>query len=95
MTKSPNPLRWLDSSPEVIRLVVMMYVRSTRCGHSASLYSRQDPDNGRQFSRYWSAASGLGRSGPALRWGPIGTAFGVLTKVSPPEQGSQRATSWL
>ena len=27
MTKSPNPFRWFDSSPEVIRLVVMMYVR--------------------------------------------------------------------
>ena len=24
----PNPFRWFDSSPEVIRLVVMMYVRS-------------------------------------------------------------------
>ena len=23
----PNPFRWFDSSPEVIRLVVMMYVR--------------------------------------------------------------------
>ena len=27
MTKTPNPFRWFDSSPEVIRLVVMMYVR--------------------------------------------------------------------
>ena len=27
MTKSDNPFRWFDSSPEVIRLVVMMYVR--------------------------------------------------------------------
>jgi len=27
MTKSPNPFRWSGSSPEVIRLVVMMYVR--------------------------------------------------------------------
>jgi putative transposase len=27
MSKSPNPFRWFDSSPEVIRLVVMMYVR--------------------------------------------------------------------
>jgi putative transposase len=27
MTKPPNPFRWFDSSPEVIRLVVMMYVR--------------------------------------------------------------------
>ena len=27
MTKAPNPFRWFDSSPEVIRLVVMMYVR--------------------------------------------------------------------
>ena len=25
--KPPNPFRWFDSSPEVIRLVVMMYVR--------------------------------------------------------------------
>jgi putative transposase len=24
---SPNPFRWFDSSPEVIRLVVQMYVR--------------------------------------------------------------------
>ena len=24
----PDPFRWFDSSPEVIRLVVMMYVRS-------------------------------------------------------------------
>ena len=24
---SPNPFRWFDSSPEVIRLVVLMYVR--------------------------------------------------------------------
>ena len=27
MTKAPNPFRWFDSSPEVIRLVVMIYVR--------------------------------------------------------------------
>src|SRR5476649_829271 len=27
MTKAPNPFRWFDSSPEVIRLVVLMYVR--------------------------------------------------------------------
>ena len=27
MTKSPDPFRWFDSSPEVIRLVVMVYVR--------------------------------------------------------------------
>ena len=27
MTKVPDPFRWFDSSPEVIRLVVMMYVR--------------------------------------------------------------------
>lgn len=27
MTKPPNPFRWFDSSPEVIRLVVMLYVR--------------------------------------------------------------------
>src|ERR1035438_7883134 len=27
MTKAPNPFRWFDSSPEVIRLVVMMYIR--------------------------------------------------------------------
>jgi len=27
MTKPANPFRWFDSSPEVIRLVVMMYVR--------------------------------------------------------------------
>ncbi len=27
MAKSPDPFRWFDSSPEVIRLVVMMYVR--------------------------------------------------------------------
>ena len=26
-TDPPNPFRWFDSSPEVIRLVVMMYVR--------------------------------------------------------------------
>ncbi|HXQ45115.1 MAG TPA: hypothetical protein VN806_00770 [Caulobacteraceae bacterium] len=27
MTRAPNPFRWFGSSPEVIRLVVMMYVR--------------------------------------------------------------------
>jgi putative transposase len=27
MAKSTNPFRYIDSSPEVIRLVVMMYVR--------------------------------------------------------------------
>ena len=27
MAKSDNPFRWFDSSPEVIRLVVMMYVK--------------------------------------------------------------------
>ena len=27
MAKSTDPFRWFDSSPEVIRLVVMMYVR--------------------------------------------------------------------
>ena len=25
--KPPNPFRWFDSSPEVIRYVVMLYVR--------------------------------------------------------------------
>jgi putative transposase len=27
MAKSDDPFRWFDSSPEVIRLVVMLYVR--------------------------------------------------------------------
>ena len=27
MAKSDDPFRWFDSSPEVIRLVVMMYVK--------------------------------------------------------------------
>jgi len=27
MAKPDNPFRWFDSSPEVIRLVVMMYVK--------------------------------------------------------------------
>jgi putative transposase len=27
MSKPPDPFRWFDSSPEVIRLVVMMYIR--------------------------------------------------------------------
>jgi putative transposase len=27
MAESDNPFRWFDSSPEVIRLVVLMYVR--------------------------------------------------------------------
>jgi len=27
MTKAPNPFRWFDLSPEVIRLVVLMYGR--------------------------------------------------------------------
>jgi hypothetical protein len=27
MSKTPNPFRWFESSPEVIRLAVMMYVR--------------------------------------------------------------------
>ena len=27
MTKAPHPFCWFDSSPEVIRLVPMMYVR--------------------------------------------------------------------
>ena len=27
MAKSDNPFRWFDSSPEVIRTVVMMYLR--------------------------------------------------------------------
>jgi hypothetical protein len=31
MTKPPNPFRWFDSSPEVIRLVVMMYVKYRHC----------------------------------------------------------------
>jgi len=30
MTKAPNPFRWFDSSPEVSRLVVMMYVGQPR-----------------------------------------------------------------
>ncbi|HKR90198.1 MAG TPA: hypothetical protein VJS38_18675 [Phenylobacterium sp.] len=30
MAKSDDPFRWFDSSPEVIRLVVMMYVAATR-----------------------------------------------------------------
>ena len=27
MAKTTNPFRWFDSSPEVIRLVVLMYVK--------------------------------------------------------------------
>ena len=27
MAKSDNPFRWFDSSPEVIQMVVMLYVR--------------------------------------------------------------------
>ena len=37
MTKPPNPFRYFDSSPEVIRLVVMMYVR-----HPLSLRNVED-----------------------------------------------------
>ena len=35
--KPPNPFRWFDSSPEVIRLVVLMYVR-----YSLSLRNVED-----------------------------------------------------
>jgi len=38
--KPPHPHRWFDSSPEVIRLVVMMYVK-----HSS------DPSHGRTSAR--------------------------------------------
>jgi len=31
MAKSTNPFRYFDSSPEVIRLVVMMYVKYGLC----------------------------------------------------------------
>jgi putative transposase len=31
MTKSTGPFRWFDSSPEVIRLVVLMYVKYRLC----------------------------------------------------------------
>jgi hypothetical protein len=33
---APDPFRWFDSSPEVIGLVVMMYVRYPRVGLTAS-----------------------------------------------------------
>jgi putative transposase len=39
MTKPPNPFRWVDSSPEVIRLVVMMCVR-----YPLSLRNVERPD---------------------------------------------------
>ena len=38
MAKSTNPYRYFDSSPEVIRLVVMMYVR-----YPLSLRNVEDP----------------------------------------------------
>jgi putative transposase len=38
MRKPPNPFRWFDPSPEVIRLAVMMYVR-----YPLSLRNVEDP----------------------------------------------------
>jgi len=35
MAKSTDPFRYFESSPEVIRLVVVMYVRYPRTGVSA------------------------------------------------------------
>ena len=36
-SKPPHPFRWFDSSPEVIRLIVMMYVK-----HPLSLRNVED-----------------------------------------------------
>jgi len=38
MTKSPNPFRWFESSPEAVKLVVMMDVR-----YPLSLRNVEDP----------------------------------------------------
>jgi putative transposase len=38
MTKPPNPFRWFDSSPEVIKLAMRMYVR-----YPLSLRKVEDP----------------------------------------------------
>jgi hypothetical protein len=36
--KTHDPFRWFDSSPEVIRLVVMMYVRYPEIGRLSDLW---------------------------------------------------------
>ena len=57
MTKPPNPFRYFDSSPEVIRLVVMMYVR-----YPLSLRNVEDGADSPTGTYLW---FGAGRAGAA------------------------------
>ena len=60
MTKPPNPFRYFDSSPEVIRLVVMMYVGIVRLGprQTSHLYF---PTSTRVALRHFAKASARSR----------------------------------
>jgi hypothetical protein len=52
MAKSDNPFRWFDSSPEVIQLVVMLYVRfpSTLGSHPEAEFSGQRSRSVKNFA---------------------------------------------
>jgi putative transposase len=62
----PDPFRWFDSSPEVIRLVVMMYVR-----YPLSLRNVEDL----LFER------GIDICHETVRWRRLFEQFGGLAKV--------------
>lgn len=54
MAKSTNPFRWFDSSPEVIRLVVIMYVKyPLSLRNVEDLLSERDIDICHETVRLW------------------------------------------
>jgi putative transposase len=68
----PNPFRWFDSSPEVIRLVVMLYIRyPLSLRHVEDLLFAQGIDICHETVRLW-----------WNRFGPMFVAGGFITCAS-------------
>jgi len=86
MTKSTDPFRYFDSSPEIIRLVVMMYVR-----YPLSLRNIDDIPFERGIDNCHETVCGCGEIGSARCSPPRSAASPSHTPVHPLALASGRA----
>ena len=66
MTRSTNPFRYFDSSPEVIRLVVMMYVRRSEAQYVWADKAAETSTANDAQPPWLSGAPSWARAGPGL-----------------------------
>jgi hypothetical protein len=91
MTKHANPFRYFNSSPEVIRLVVMMYVKfPLSLRNVEDLLAERGIDVSYETVRYWCRSAG-----PADRPRPITLRFSVETGHQRPSQERTFVTTAL